>query len=79
MGRLTRYMNACTSQIIQQVLLLHIQPEQDMRKDDNALNNFVPYEDKESTLEAQDLEKDHKDSVGKSSDTRSYANAGRIP
>ena len=35
-------------------------------EDDNLSDNFGPYEDEESTPEAQDIEKDHRDLVGKS-------------
>ena len=59
-----------------------MQPEQDMPmpgEDDNASDNFGPYEDEGSTPEAQDIEGDHRDLVGKSSDTRSRARAGRTP
>ena len=59
-----------------------MQPEQDMPmpgEDDNASDNFGPYKDKGSTPEAQDIEGDHRDLVGKSSDTRSRARAGRTP
>ena len=40
-------------------------------EDDNISDNFGPYEDEESTPEAKDIKKDHRDSVGKSSDTGS--------
>ena len=42
------------TQIIQQVFSIHIQLNQNIpmpRKDNNALENFVLYEDKESILE----------------------------
>ena len=48
-------MNACTSQIIQQVFLTYMQSKQDMPmlgKVDNALDNFRPYEAEELTPEA---------------------------
>ena len=54
-------MNSCTSQIIQQVFLTRIQPKQN-----NALDNFEPYNDEKSTPKAQDIEMDHRDLVGKS-------------
>lgn len=53
-----------------------MQPKQDIpmpRKDDNALKNFGVYEDKKSTLKKQDIKRDCKDLVGKSSNTESYA------
>ena len=81
-GGLTKHMNSCTSQIIQQVLPTRMQPEQDMPmpgEDDNASDNFGPYEDERSTPKAQDIEGDHRDSVGESSDTGSRARAGRTP
>ena len=65
--RLTRHMNTCTSH---QVFPIHKQPKQDtpiLEKDDNALENFVSYENDES--EEQDIKKDHRNLVGKSSDT----------
>ena len=74
-------MNLCTSQIIQQVFLTLMQLEQDMPmpgEDDNALDNFGPYENEESTPKTQNIEGDHRDLVGKSWDTRSRARAGRI-
>ena len=45
-------------------------------EDNDASKNFGPYEDKKSTLEKQKIEKDHRDLVGKSSDTGSYARDG---
>ena len=55
-----------------------MQLEQNMlkpREDDNTSDNFGPYEDVESTPEAQDIEVDHRDSICKSSDTGSRARA----
>ena len=46
-------------------------------EDDNASDNFGPYEDERSTPKTQDIEGDHRDLVGESSDTRSRARAGR--
>ena len=46
-------------------------------EDGNALDNFEPYEDKESTLEAQNIERDHKDLIGKSSNTGNCAKTSR--
>ena len=80
----TRYINTCTSQIIQQGLLICMQPEEDMpmlRKDDNASVYFEPHKSEEYTLNEQDIERDHRDSMGKSSNTRSFARdnlSGRI-
>ena len=48
-------------------------------EDDNISNNFGPYEDKESIPESQDIKRDHRDLVGKSSDTVSCARAGHTP
>ena len=45
-------------------------------KDDNALDHFGPYENEESTPKARDIEGDHRDLIGKSSDIRSHARAG---
>ena len=59
-----------------------MQPKQDMLipgEDDNISDNFGPYEDKQSTPEAQNIEGDHRDLVGESSDTRSRAREGRTP
>ena len=59
-----------------------MQSKQDMpilREDNNASDNFSPYEDNESTPEVQNIERDYRDLVGKSSNTRSRARAGRIP
>ena len=38
-------------------------------EDDNTSDNFGPYKDGKSTSEVQDIEKDHRNLVGKSSDT----------
>ncbi len=75
-------MNTCTSQ---QVLPICLQPKQDMPipgEDENTSDNFGLYEDEESILEEQDIEGDHRNSVGESSDTRSHARdglSGRTP
>ena len=50
-----------------------------LREDDNTSDNFGLYEDEKSTLEVQDIERDYRDSVGKSSDIGSRAKAGRTP
>ena len=81
-SRFTKYMNSCTSQIIQHVLLRHMQPEQYVSmpgKNDNASDKFRLYEDEESIPEAQDREEDHRHLVGESSDTGSRARARRTP
>lgn len=39
-------------------------------ENNNTSENFEPYENKESLLENQDIEGDHRDFVGKSLDTR---------
>ena len=46
-------------------------------KNNNASDNFRPYKDEESISKAQDIEKDHRNLVGKSSDTGNRAKAGR--
>ena len=59
-----------------------MQLKQDMpmlREDKNASDNFCSYEDEEWIPEAQDIEKDHKDLVGESSNTRSYARIAHTP
>ena len=71
---LTRYMNACMSQLIQQGLPIRMQPEQDMpmpREDDNASKYFGPHKNEEYTLDEQNIEGDHRDLVDKSSNIRS--------
>ena len=59
-----------------------MQPKQNMpmpRKNNNALDNFGPYKNEGPRPEAQDIEGDYRDLVGKSSDTRSRVRAGRTP
>ena len=59
-----------------------MQPEQNilMRgEDDNASDNFEPYEDEDSKSKVQNIEEDHKNLVGKSSDIRRRAREGRTP
>ena len=76
---LTRHMNACTSQFIQQVLPICMQSKQDTPmpgEDDNALENFGPYKNEESTLKEQKMERDYRDLVCKSLDTGSRARDG---
>lgn len=41
-------------------------------EDNNILENFVLYKNIKSTLEEQNIEKDHKNWVDKSLDTRNY-------
>ena len=48
-------------------------------EDDNALDNFRPYEDEKSTSKMQNIERDHKDLIGKNSDTGSHAGVGYTP
>ena len=62
-GGFIRYMNVYTNQIILPML----------GEDDNVSDNFGLYEDEKSIPEAQDIEKDHRDLVGKSSDSGSCA------
>ena len=81
-GGLTRHMNSCMSQIIQQIAPTRMQPKQDMPipgEDDNSSDNFRLYEDEGCTPEAQNIERDHRNSVGKSSDTRSRARVRHTP
>ncbi len=78
MHKLTRHMNTCTSQ---QVLPIRMQPKQDTLipgEDENISDNFGLHEDEESILEEQDIEGDHRYSVGKSSDTGSHARDGLL-
>ena len=49
------------------------------QEDDNASDNFGIYEDEKSTPEVQDIEKDHRDLVSKSSGTGSCASARCTP
>ncbi len=80
--RLTRHMNICTSQ---QVLPIRMQLKQDTpipKEDENTSDNFGLHGDEKSILEEQDIEVDHRNSVGKSSDTGSHARdglSGRTP
>lgn len=43
-----------------------------LREDNNVLNNFEPYKDEKSILEEQNIEKNHKDLVDQSLNTRNY-------
>ncbi len=79
---LTRHMNTCISQ---QVLPLRMLTKQDtpiLGEDNNTPGNLGPHEDEESILEEQDIERDHRNLVGESSDTGSRARdglSGRTP
>lgn len=42
----------------------------------NISENFWLYKDEKSTLEKQNIKKNHKDLVGKSLDTKNYAKNG---
>ena len=78
-SRFTNHINACTSQFIQQVLLIRMQSEQNTLipgKDDDASENFGPHKDEESILKEQKIEGDHRDLVGESLDTGSRAKDG---
>ena len=71
---LTRHINTCTSQ---QIFLICMQPKQDIliaREDVNASKNFRPHKDDES--EVYDIERDPRNLIGKSSDTKSSARYG---
>ena len=46
------------------------------REDNNVLEKFGPYKDEESTLKEQEMEGDHTNLVGKSSNTGSRARNG---
>ena len=48
-------------------------------EDINISDNFGFYKDGEFTTEAQDIERNHRDLIGKSSDIRSRTRARRIP
>ncbi len=74
--RVIRHMNICTSQ---QVIPLLMQPKQDtpiLGEDDNTSGNLGPHEDEESTLVEQDIERNYRNLVGKSSDTGSHTRDG---
>ena len=45
-------------------------------EDNNASQNFMPHEDKESTLKEQEIEEDYRDLIDKSLDIGSYARNG---
>ena len=47
-------------------------------KDNYASEIFGPHEDEKSILEEQEIERDHRNLVGKSSDTRSDARDGLL-
>ncbi len=65
---LTRHMNTYISQ---QFFPIYMQLKQDTPipgEDNNALETFEPYKDEKSILEKQNIERDYKNLVGKSSD-----------
>ena len=69
-------MNTYTSQ---QIFPICMQPKQNTPipgEDNNASKSFGLYKDDKSTLEEQDIEKDHTNLVGKSLGTGSYARDG---
>ncbi len=69
-------MNTCTSQ---QILSICIQPKQDtpiLGEDDNVSGNLGPYKDEQFIPEEQDIEGDHRNLIGESSDTESRAKEG---
>lgn len=77
--RLTRHMNTCISQIIQQVFFIYMQPKHNtpiLEEDDNTLNNIGSYENKKSIPKKQNIEKNHIKLASKSSDTGSRARDG---
>ena len=72
-------MNAYMIQFIQQVLPIHMKSEQDTSmpgEDDDASENFGSHEDEKSTLKKQEMERDQRDFVGKSSNIGSYTRDG---
>lgn len=61
------------SQINQQVFFICIQPNQDIlipRKNNNASKNFRLYKNEKSILKEQEIERDHRNLVGKCLDIR---------
>lgn len=53
-----------------------MQPKQNMLmlgKDDNELNNFGSYKDEKSISKMQNMEKNHRDLIGKNLDIGSHA------
>ena len=48
-------------------------------EDDNASDNFGSYKNEDSIPKTQDIKRDHRDLVGKSSDTESRARVGHTP
>lgn len=64
------------SQNIQQVFPIYMQSKQDilmLKKDNNTLEYFGPYKDGKYILDQHDIEKNHNNLVGQSSDTGSCA------
>ena len=68
----TKHMNIYISH---QVFSIYMQPKQDIpipRKDKNTAENILLHVNKKSTLEKQDIKRDHRNSGGKSLNIRSY-------
>ena len=73
---LTKHINTYTSQ---QIFLIRIQPKRNLlipREENNISENFGLHEDEKLTLEEQDIEKNHKNMVGKSLDIGSHTRDG---
>lgn len=73
-GGLTKYMNMCMSQVIQQVLPL-MQLKQNilvLKEDNNLLDNLKPHEDEELAIKRSDIGKDNINLVSKSLNTRNH-------
>ncbi len=79
---LTKHKNIYTSH---QVFSIYIQSKQNTPipgENDNISGNFEPYKNEKSTLEEQDIKRDHRNLVGKSSVTESHVRddlSGCIP
>ncbi len=74
-------MNMCMSQP-NLPIRIHKQDTPIPRESDYVSGNFGSYEDEKSTLKEQDIEGDHRNLLGESSDTRSRVKdglAGRTP
>lgn len=77
-------MNAYRSQIIQPTLSIRIQLKQNTPlpgKNDNAFKNFGLNKNEKSTLEEQNIEKDYRNLIDESKNTKSHARnslSGRI-
>ena len=70
--RLTRNMNICMSY---QILLICMQPKQNTPLPGEK-ENFIPHEDEKLILEKQDIDKDHRNLEGKSSDIETRVRNG---